>query len=147
MDGTGIADRSSMPTKMTQILLIEDEAMLAHNVIRYLARRGLSVDLANNVAQGRSLCEAGRYDVIILDVNLPDGNGLKLYADLRQRMTATRVIVISGNPADALRARCERLGACCFLTKPFALSVLARTVIDALSPGDDPPADLVLSAG
>lgn len=131
-----------MNTSTPRILLIEDETMLAHNIARYLTRRGLCTALADCVERGRNLCESARYDVIVLDVNLPDGNGLELYAQMRERINDTRVIAITGNPSDAVHDRASQLGIDDVFTKPFALSALARTIIESLSWGDCPPAEL-----
>ena len=67
-----------------RILLIEDDARLASMVAEYLGPSGFEVDTAGSLAAGRSKLASGSYDALVLDLMLPDGDGLDLCKELRR---------------------------------------------------------------
>lgn len=111
-----------------RILLAEDDARLADTVAAYLRRAGFSVD---TVHDGRSaLVEAAitGYDVLILDLNLPDGDGLEVCRRLRARGVTSRILMATAR--DAVRDRVAGLGSGAddYLVKPYALEELRERV-------------------
>lgn len=70
---------------MPDLLLLEDDAALADGLQYSLARSGFAVTPARTLAQARACLAAGRFDLLILDVTLPDGTGFALCEELRRR--------------------------------------------------------------
>lgn len=106
---------------MSRILLIEDHPSLGESIAEYLRRAGHTVDLARTLAAGRASMTEVAFDLVLLDLGLPDGDGLDL---LRQKAGPAPVLVMSAR--GALNERIEGLdrGADDYLVKPFALEEL-----------------------
>jgi len=109
---------STMPAR---VLLIDDDARLTGMVADYLGAAGFEVDSAGSLAAGRAALARGDFDVLVLDLMLPDGDGLDLCRELRAS-PATRglpVLVLSarGEPTDRIVGL--ELGADDYLAKPF----------------------------
>ncbi len=111
-----------------RLLAIEDEPELGRLLTSNLGRLGLAVDLAGSLADGRSLLATCSYDLILLDLRLPDGSGLDLLRQLRAARNETPVIVVSA--ADAVEDRVTGLheGADDYIVKPFAIEELAARI-------------------
>ncbi|MES1925270.1 response regulator transcription factor [Salinisphaera sp. T31B1] len=107
------------------VLIIEDNDDLAATIGEYLEQRGDEPDFASDGALGLRLCEANRYDAILLDVGLPRVDGIALCQRLRQQMhSMTPVLILTAR--DTLADRIEGLeaGADDYLVKPFSLREL-----------------------
>jgi two-component system phosphate regulon response regulator PhoB len=79
------------------------------------------VDVAPGISGGRKLLADGTYDMILLDLNLPDGNGLDLLRDIRRDLgTAVPVLVLTGMRQEDAVVRGLELGADDYVTKPFS---------------------------
>ncbi|MDD5010141.1 MAG: sigma-54 dependent transcriptional regulator, partial [Syntrophorhabdaceae bacterium] len=100
------------------LLLIDDEPAIQFGFSEYLSRVGYSVHGALSVAEAREALAAHRFDAILLDLNLPDGNGLDLIAELRENYFDIPIIVITGIGDIPLAVESMRRGADNFLTKP-----------------------------
>lgn len=112
-----------------RILIIEDELQLAGNIKDYLLKRGNAVDLANTAEEGRFLAEEEPYDIIILDLMLPDGNGLEICRRLRQKKLPTPILILTAKASVEQRVEGLNSGADDYLVKPFAfLELEARLV-------------------
>ncbi|WP_200374005.1 response regulator [Thiocystis violacea] len=122
------------------ILVVDDNTMLLSKIVRSLVLAKQVVRTATSLAEARALLREHPPKVLCLDLQLPDGNGLDLLAELRRAGSELPVIIISGHHSEENRARAERLGAAGFLAKPFALSELHRRLAALLG---DPP----MSAG
>lgn len=110
-----------------KILLIEDEADLASSIVAYLKSNQLICESAGTLNTALDKIHAYDYDCILLDLNLPDGDGFTLLSELKKLDKTDGIIITSAK--DTLPTRLEglRLGADDFLTKPFHLSeLLAR---------------------
>ena len=110
-----------------RILMIEDDDLVADALARGLGAAGFGVDRAGTVAAARVALESGTFDLILLDLGLPDGDGLQFLPSLRRAGHATPVFVLTAR--DALADRVEALdqGADDYLVKPFAIpEVVAR---------------------
>jgi DNA-binding response OmpR family regulator len=104
-----------------RVLLIDDDARLAGMVADYLGAAGFEVERAGSLAAGRGALARGDFDVLVLDLMLPDGDGLDLCRELRAA-SATRglpVLMLSarGEPTDRIVGL--ELGADDYLAKPF----------------------------
>jgi DNA-binding response OmpR family regulator len=111
-----------------KLLVVEDDRMFAALVRRGLAEEGHTVDVAGDHARGRTLAFVHDYDGIILDVVLPDGNGLELVRELRREGRSTPVLMLTGNRATEDVVRGLDAGADDYLTKPFQVSELKARV-------------------
>ncbi|MDF1692662.1 MAG: response regulator [Zhongshania sp.] len=110
-----------------RLLLIEDDESLAGGMVTALRRAGYAVDHAATGAEGRRFYEAGQLDLVILDLGLPDIDGLSLLRELRQLLAGIPVLILTAR--DALSDKIAGLdaGADDYLTKPFAFDeLLAR---------------------
>lgn len=108
-----------------KILLIEDSRDLAANVADYLDRLGCVTDHAANGLNGLHLAVTGRYDAIVLDLNLPGMGGLDLLARLRQKaLNPTPVLILTARDTEQDRLRGFDCGADDYVTKPFSLAEL-----------------------
>ncbi len=111
------------------LLLIDDDARLTTMVGDYLRSHGYAVDVAASLAAGRERLRQASYDALILDLMLPDGDGLdltrELRADLRHKRLPLLMLTARGEPLD--RVLGLELGADDYLAKPFeARELLAR---------------------
>ncbi len=110
-----------------KILLIEDELELALSTIDYLKSNQVLCEWANSVSSAMDKINGYEYDCILLDLNLPDGDGFRILSELKKQDKTDGIIITSAK--DTLETRLEglKLGADDFLTKPFHLSeLLAR---------------------
>ena len=111
------------------LLLIDDDARLTTMVGDYLRSHGYAVDVAASLAAGRERLRQASYDALILDLMLPDGDGLDLTRELRNDPRFKRLpllmLTARGEPLD--RVLGLELGADDYLAKPFeARELLAR---------------------
>ncbi|WP_323847427.1 response regulator transcription factor [Microbulbifer magnicolonia] len=110
-----------------RILLIEDDQSLADGIATALRHTGYAVDRAETGAAGISLAQAARPDVIILDLGLPDMDGVDVLKQLRRKSISSSVLILTAR--DDLPSKIGGLdaGADDYLTKPFAVDeLLAR---------------------
>lgn len=103
------------------LLLTEDETLMRETLARYFEARGFDVTPAATLAESRDVLARDRFDVVVLDVGLPDGDGLSLLG----RVSPARAVVISANPDPERLRRCHVRY---HLAKPLDLEVLARAV-------------------
>ncbi|MFT6550363.1 MAG: two-component system OmpR family response regulator/two-component system response regulator QseB [Zhongshania marina] len=110
-----------------RVLLVEDDISLADGTVKALRRAGYAVDHAATGSDGRRYVEAGQLDIVILDLGLPDIDGLTLLRELRLLQTGVPILILTAR--DALTDKVAGLdaGADDYLTKPFAFEeLLAR---------------------
>jgi DNA-binding response OmpR family regulator len=101
------------------VLLIDDDSELTQMVAEYLRREGLNVHAVENLADAARSIAAARPDLLVLDLMLPDGNGLAFCKQLRSRDAAIPVLILTarGDPID--RVLGLEFGADDYLAKPF----------------------------
>lgn len=107
-----------------KVLLIEDNKELAASVHDYLAREGYICEVSYTVNDAQEKLHLFQYDCILLDIMLPDGNGLALLAHLKNENIQSGVLIISAKNALDDRINGLESGADDYLTKPFHLSEL-----------------------
>ncbi len=78
------------------VLIIDDNAQLCRSLVKFISRLGMGADSAGTLARGLSMAVEQSYDVIFLDVNLPDGCGLDIIAKLRESHFPPEIIIITG---------------------------------------------------
>jgi two-component system OmpR family response regulator len=107
-----------------KVLLLEDDVRLAGLITRGLRRDGNAVDPAGTVENARWLASESVYDVLVLDVMLPDGDGFDLCRELRSAGNWTPVLLLTARDAIDDRVRGLDVGADDYLIKPFAFAEL-----------------------
>ena len=111
-----------------KILIVEDELELAKSIQQYLQRENYLCEIAADISQGRQMIEDFTYDCILLDINLPEGNGLTLLKELKLDKKTDAVIIISARDALEDKILSLKLGADDYLAKPFHLAELSARV-------------------
>lgn len=106
------------------LLLVEDDEMLGSAVKNALLKRGDNVEWAKDGEQGIYVSEAGSFDCVILDVNLPKLSGMEVIKHLRQVKNNVPVIMLTAMDALEYRVKGLEHGADDYLTKPFELDEL-----------------------
>lgn len=118
-----------------KILLVEDEPKTANSVRRRLGESGFVVDLATNGADGLHLATTSMYDLVILDVQLPQWDGWSILSRMRKEGLHTPVLFLTALDSVSDRVRGLELGADDYLVKPFAFSELLARVRTVLRRG------------
>jgi DNA-binding response OmpR family regulator len=110
-----------------RLLVVEDDAAIARALRQGLAAHGVAVDVTGRADEAAALCREHPYDVVILDLGLPDADGVVFLRDLRERGDAVPVLVLTARGALADRVAGLDAGADDYLVKPFAFAeVVAR---------------------
>ena len=112
---------------MPKILLLEDDAALGSGIQLALQGQEVQITLCTTLEQARSALNRLAFDLLILDVNLPDGSGLELLAQLRQSGDVP-VILLTANDMEMDIVTGLESGADDYITKPFSLAVLRARV-------------------
>jgi two-component system copper resistance phosphate regulon response regulator CusR len=107
-----------------RILIIEDEQKLAEILTRSLRGEGFIVDAAGTADEGLNLAASDHYDLVILDLLLPDGSGTEVLRALRQQQNKVPVLVLTARGDLDIKVENFEAGADDYLTKPFALPEL-----------------------
>ena len=107
-----------------KVLLIDDEPGTRFGFSRYLSKAGYSVQEVTCLSEAREAVYSQRYDAILLDMNLPDGNGLDWIIELRKTHPDVAIVIITGFGDIPLAVEAIRRGADNFLTKPVNMADL-----------------------
>lgn len=132
---------------MKHILLLEDDTALGQGIRFALENDGIQVELCAALSQAQSLLSGTDFDLLILDVNLPDGSGLDLLRDVRSRHSTVPVILLTANDLETDIVVGLESGADDYITKPFSLAVLRARVNAQLRRGSPARASAVESEG
>jgi DNA-binding response OmpR family regulator len=129
-----------------RILVVEDEEPLADAIARGLRREGMAVDVALNGDDGHEKASITRYDVVLLDRDLPGMSGDELCKEIVASGELTRVLMLTASGTVSDRVEGLSLGADDYLAKPFAFPELVARV-RALGRRATPAAPPLLTAG
>lgn len=113
-----MADKSNKSEPM-DILVVEDDPAVRILVKAVLEHKGNKVFVADNAIKGESLASENKYDIIILDLRLPDGNGYDICSNIREKDIKTPVLFLSAEHETDVKIKCLKVGADDYLTKPF----------------------------
>jgi DNA-binding response OmpR family regulator len=145
-----MADDTFAPTdtpRGRRALVVDDEPAIRRLVCRALGTQDIEVDEARDGDEGLRRAETVAYDVILLDLHLPELDGMVVLHRLLSREPGQAVVVFSCQSDPATRRRCLRAGARDFLPKPFALVDLCASISAACAHGigdaDTRPARLI----
>lgn len=120
----GPPNHSEGPVVM-KVLVVEDSCRLAEYVSIGLGKVGFAVDTVATATDGEEAMAVNAYDAVILDLGLPDRDGMGLLAEMRRKGDTTIVLVLSARDALDDRVKGLTIGADDYLVKPFAMAELA----------------------
>lgn len=107
-----------------KILIVEDESLLAESIATYLKMNGYLCEIAINYTQAEDRIVCSEYDCILVDIGLPDGNGLELIRKLKKIESTAGILIITAKNSLEDKITGLELGADDYITKPFHLSEL-----------------------
>ena len=110
------------------LLVVEDERALCETIVRSLRRLAYSIDYCYDGEKALELLGSEKYDLIILDLNLPKQDGMSVLRTLRQTDRETRVLILSARSGTADKVDGLDAGANDYLSKPFALAELEARI-------------------
>jgi two-component system, NtrC family, nitrogen regulation response regulator NtrX len=119
-----------------RILVVDDEADIRELVQEILTEEGYTVGVAGTAAEARTACASQPPDLVLLDIWMPDTDGITLLREWQQAFGATLpVVMMSGHGTVETAVEATRLGAIDYVEKPLSLAKLLRTVRNALEEG------------
>ena len=113
---------------MSRILLLEDDEALGRGICMALETPSCTVTHCSTCLQAINILQGMVFDLLILDINLPDGSGLELLRTLRQNGNSTPAILLTANDLELDEVTGLEAGADDYITKPFSLAVLRARV-------------------
>ena len=117
-----------------KILVVEDQPAVSETMIYLLKQVGCEAVSAKTGTEGMRLAQAGEFDLITLDIDLPDISGLEVCRRLKRnpRLCHTPVIFVSGRLCEGNRQHCFELGAADYIVKPFDAFVFVSRIFSHL---------------
>ncbi|MEY8386526.1 response regulator transcription factor [Oscillospiraceae bacterium 38-13] len=137
--GYNFQDTTKPEVPMSKILVVEDDLPLSAGLCYALDEDGGLTVAAYTCRKARMLLEADRFDLVILDVNLPDGSGFDLCREIKAAAPELPVIFLTANDLERDELNGFDLGADDYITKPFRVQVLKRRVEAVLRRGASRP--------
>ena len=116
-----------------RILVVEDDRLLNNTLCYNLNTMKYLVDSALSKYQALNYIKKHNYDLIVLDVNLPDGNGFDFCREAKERHPDTAIIFLTANDMESDMLKGYELGADDYVTKPFPISVFQKKVAALLA--------------
>ena len=113
---------------MKKILLVEDDALLNKTLTYNLISEGYDTVSALNADTATEALARTEFDLVLLDINLPDGNGYDLCRLIKPESPDTLVIFLTANDQESDQIRGYKAGAVDYITKPFSIEVLLRKI-------------------
>ncbi len=115
-----------------KVLVVDDEPVVIKSCDRILSSEGIEVEGAATGREGLELVEGNGFDVMLLDLKMPDTNGLEVLRRVKKAKPEVTVIIITGYPSVDTAVEAMKLGAFDYVVKPFAPEELRKTVRKAL---------------
>jgi len=128
------------------ILVVEDDPSVRTLVKAVLEHNGNTVSTEDTVLTGEKAAVEGNFDMIILDLGLPDGDGYELCKNIRDKNVTTPVLILSGEQEADVKVKCLRVGADDYLTKPFNTEELIAR-LEAIQRRTEASGDQILVCG
>jgi signal transduction histidine kinase len=114
-------------TRPDKVLIIDDDPKMRDLLFECLVPLGYDITQAGSGQQALELCKSEQFNVVLLDLMLPDIDGLKVFRDIREQRPETEVIVLTGYASLESAVDALRIGAYDYVTKPFDASVIQST--------------------
>ena len=112
---------------MKQILIVEDDELLNKMLVYNLQSESYGIVSVETVKEAMEVLKSQPFDLVLLDINLPDGNGYEIAKTIRDKYSDTIVIFLTANDRESDEIRGYKLGAVDYITKPFSVEeLLAR---------------------
>lgn len=102
-----------------KLLLVEDNISLAEDMVQFLVNNGFVVEHAATMNEGLEKINVYQYDMVIVDIGLPDGNGLDLIKEMKTREMDAAILIVTAKNAIDDKVHGLDLGADDYITKPF----------------------------
>ena len=118
--------------KMEKILIVEDNELIATGIKDRLNDEGFLVDISNNIKEAMQLLTSNKYNLILLDIVLPDGNGINFYKTIKELSNHTAVIFLTAKDTEDDIVRGLELGADDYIVKPFRTRELISRIRNVL---------------
>lgn len=113
-------------TQQMAVLMVDDEKRFVDNLAKRISLRGFSPVVVYNGLSALEALDTNPFDQMVLDLRLPDIDGLQVLQQVREKHPQTRVIILTGSGTGEDFQRCRELGAFAFLFKPVNLDALIR---------------------
>jgi len=120
------------------LLVVDDEEVICQACRRIFSRQGFRVDSNTDARQGLTMAAENDYEIILLDIKLPNMDGIQFLEHLRQTRLEVPVLIITGYPSIPNAAAAMRLGACDYVTKPFTSEEITSAVRRVLATRQSP---------
>jgi DNA-binding response OmpR family regulator len=111
-----------------RLLYVDDEESLRTLVQSHLSLEGFDVETAANGHQAMTVLQKQEFDLVLLDLRMPDGDGFEVLRFLNERGSQVPVIVLTGVDDVSIASECVKLGAADYLTKPYNFHELIDSV-------------------
>ena len=116
---------------MSKILIVEDDELLNKMLVYNLHSESYGIVSVETVKEAMEVLKSQPFDLVLLDINLPDGNGYEIAKTIRDKYSDTIVIFLTANDRESDEIRGYELGAVDYITKPFSIHSLQRKVENA----------------
>lgn len=113
---------------MKKVLIIDDEEDICFLLSGLLKQLKYSVDFANDLNSGLAKAKESAPDILLLDVNLPDGNGIEALPIFRQALPNTSILLMSAHMLEQDKSELKSKGADDFLPKPISMDMIATVL-------------------
>lgn len=124
-----------MEAQTTRILVVDDEAAAGGSMEKVLSKKGFSVDVALTADEGLKMMEKELFELVLLDIMMPQVNGMELLGIMKERWPNLKVVMVTGYPSIETAVEATRLGAVDYISKPFTPHELREKVGQALEQG------------
>jgi CheY-like chemotaxis protein len=114
------------------VLVVDDEPLICWALRRHISGRHMSVHAVGNCVEALGELREKQYGFVLLDIHLPDGNGLDLLKEIKEISPGTKVIVITADGTEQNRLRAYSGGAFQFIEKPFNINDVSRIIESSL---------------
>ncbi len=131
-----MTERNTQRPAHARLLVVEDDPRIAEVLVKGLGKQGFRAVPVGTGGEAIASVEAGGVDLMLLDLGLPDIDGLDVLRTLRDRGTAVPVIVVTSRSDPGDRATATDLGVQAYLTKPFAWAEVWAAVRRCLAADD-----------
>jgi two-component system, NtrC family, response regulator AtoC len=125
-------DQGRYSTMAVAVLIIDDEVILAKSIHRYLERHNYDVRSVASAKNAATVMDSFHPDIVLLDYQLPDGNGIDVLRSLKQNYVGAKFIFMTGHGSIALAVEAMKEGASEFISKPIILEEL-RLLLEKVS--------------